>query len=136
MSKSNKKKQKRSSNVSQVKEQNVQTETENIVAVDVANEVEVSENEVQAKQEEANKKVEKNNAKNKKQKKVNGKTVEKKTFGQKCRAIVSELKKVTWPTFKEASKQTGVVLALVLIFGAVLLGINLLLGWLFGLIVG
>ena len=136
MSKSNKKKQKTSSNVSQVKEQNVQTETETIVAVDVANEVEVSENEVQAKQEETNKKVEKNNAKNKKQKKVNGKIVEKKTFGQKCRAIVSELKKVTWPTFKEASKQTGVVLALVLIFGAVLLGINLLLGWLFGLIVG
>lgn len=138
MSKSNKKKQKNSSNVSQVKEQNIQSETENVETVEVAKETEVRENEVQIKQDETNKKVEKNNTKNKKQnqKKINGKVVEKKTFGQKCRALCSELKKVTWPTFKEASKQTGVVLLLVLLFGAVLLGINLLLGWLFGLIVG
>ena len=132
MSKSNKKKQKKSSNVSQVNEQNVQAEN-------VESQAELSEVEVQTaetKQEENAKKAEKGKVQSKKQKKINGKVVEKKTFGQKCKALVSELKKVTWPTFKEASKQTGVVIALVLLFGAVLLGVNLLLGWLFGLIVG
>ena len=140
MSKSNKKKQKKSSHVSQVKEQDKQNE--NIEVVNVDREIETADNEVQtqAKEEEiiTNKKSEKIVAQKKANKKkiVNGKVVQKQTFGQKCRAIISELKKVTWPSFKEASKQTGVVLALVLIFGAALLGINLLLGWLFGLIVG
>lgn len=46
----------------------------------------------------------------------------------------SELKKVTWPKFKEVSKKTGVVLVVVLIFGLILLGIDYLLGLLFGLL--
>ena len=36
----------------------------------------------------------------------------------------SELKKVTWPTFAKVLKNTGIVLAVVLIFGAVIFGID------------
>ena len=54
---------------------------------------------------------------------------------KKLKEAWSELKKVTWPTFGQACKQTGVVLLIVIIFSLILLGINLLLGWLFGLIV-
>ncbi len=53
---------------------------------------------------------------------------------KKCKEISSELKKVSWPTFKTVVKKTGIVLAVVLIFGAVLLGIDYLLGLLFGML--
>ena len=45
-----------------------------------------------------------------------------------------ELKKVTWPKFKEVVKQTGIVLAFVLIFGVVLFGFDRLCSWLSGLL--
>ena len=44
----------------------------------------------------------------------------KETFG--------ELKKVTWPSFGKTMKQTGMVLSVVLIFGVLVLGIDLLVG--------
>ena len=47
---------------------------------------------------------------------------------------MSELKKVTWPTFGEVVKKTGVVLAVVIIFAVVIFGIDALLGYLSGLI--
>lgn len=47
----------------------------------------------------------------------------------------NELKKVTWPGFKQVVKQTGIVLAFVLIFGIVLLGFDKLCSWLSGLLV-
>lgn len=47
----------------------------------------------------------------------------------------SELKKVTWPTFGKVVKQTGVVIAVVIFFAAVLLVIDLLLGELLKLLV-
>ncbi len=68
-------------------------------------------------------------AKDKKKKKERKHTVAKKT-----KETVSELKKVTWPTFKEVVKKTGVVLVVVLIFAVVLFGIDYLLGLLFGLL--
>ena len=42
----------------------------------------------------------------------------------------NELKKVTWPKFKEVVKQTGIVLAFVLICAVVLFGIDRLCEWL------
>ena len=42
----------------------------------------------------------------------------------------SELKKVTWPSFKEVVKQTSIVLAIVIVFAVVLLGIDQLCNWL------
>lgn len=73
------------------------------------------------------------NAKNKKKANANGE--EKRTLAQKTRATVSELKKVTWPSFGQTVKQTGVVIAFVLIFVVILLGLNSLFGWLFNLII-
>ena len=41
-----------------------------------------------------------------------------------------ELKKVTWPKFKDVVKQTGIVLAIVIVFAVVLLGLDKLCDWL------
>lgn len=41
-----------------------------------------------------------------------------------------ELKKVTWPKFKEVVKQTSIVLVVVIVFALVLLGLDLLCDWL------
>lgn len=46
----------------------------------------------------------------------------------------NELKKVTWPSFKEVVKQTGVVLVVVLVFAVVLFGIDRLCSLLTGLL--
>ena len=37
-------------------------------------------------------------------------------IGAKCKDVFSELKKVNWPTFPKVLKQTGIVLAVVVIF--------------------
>ena len=50
----------------------------------------------------------------------------KETFG--------ELKKVSWPSFSKTMKQTGMVLSLVLIFGVVVLGIDLLISFIINLL--
>ncbi len=39
-----------------------------------------------------------------------------KRFGMKAKDVFSELKKVSWPTFGKVVKQTGVVIAVVVIF--------------------
>ena len=46
----------------------------------------------------------------------------------------NELKKVSWPGFKEVVKQTCVVLAVVVVFGLVLFGFDRLCSWLTGLL--
>ena len=46
----------------------------------------------------------------------------------------SELKKVSWPTFKTVVKNTGIVLLVVLFFGVLILGFDSLLSWLLTLI--
>ena len=81
--------------------------------------VSVTKEKVQSKEKE-NKKDKKNK---KKEKKSGG-------LGKKTKETMSELKKVTWPTFGEVAKKTGVVIAFVLIFGLFFYGVNALLGWL------
>lgn len=49
--------------------------------------------------------------------------------------LFSELKKVTWPTFPQVVKQTGIVLLVTLIFLLVLMGMDALLGYLYKLLV-
>lgn len=44
----------------------------------------------------------------------------------------NELKKITWPTFKQVVKQTGIVLVVVLVFTLVLFGFERLCSWLTG----
>ncbi len=53
----------------------------------------------------------------------------------KIKETFSELKKVTWPSFSTVIKQTGIVLAVVVIFLVVLTGFDLLLGWLYDVLV-
>ena len=58
-----------------------------------------------------------------------------KKTGKRLKETNSELKKVTWPKFGKVVKQTGVVISIVLIFAVVLLGIDKLLEFLFGLLI-
>ena len=55
---------------------------------------------------------------------------------KKVKETSSELKKVTWPTFGEVVKKTGVVIAFVVIFAVFLFGVNTLLGGLVNLLMG
>lgn len=55
---------------------------------------------------------------------------------KKTKETASELKKVTWPSFGEVVKKTGIVVAFVILFGLFIFGVNALLGWLVGLLAG
>lgn len=48
--------------------------------------------------------------------------------------VISELKKVNWPSFKNACKQTGTVLVVVGVFMLAVLGIDSLVAWILSLI--
>jgi preprotein translocase subunit SecE len=73
--------------------------------------------------------------------KVKDKTVKKEKkpskLKTKTKEVFSELKKVIWPTFSQVAKKTATVIAFVLIFAVVLLGIDTVLdvaySWFFGL---
>ncbi len=62
------------------------------------------------------------NTKNGKNKKEKG------SLKRKAKETFSELKKVTWPTFGEVCKKTGVVLVVVLIFAVIIFGMDYGLG--------
>ena len=61
---------------------------------------------------------------------------EKEGLGRKLKEIFSELKKVSWPTFAQVLKQTGVVLVVVLCFLIVIGAFDAGLSALFKLLVG
>ena len=46
----------------------------------------------------------------------------------------SELKKVSWPSFKTVLKNTGIVLLVVLFFAVIIFGVDALLAFLMGLL--
>jgi preprotein translocase subunit SecE len=52
----------------------------------------------------------------------------------RVKETISELKKVSWPSFKQTCKQTGTVLVVVAVFMLVVLGIDSLLTWIISLI--
>ena len=58
-----------------------------------------------------------------------------KRMGKGIKEIISELKKVTWPTFAKVMAETGIVLVVVLFFLLIILGFDSLLSWLFSLLV-
>ena len=66
----------------------------------------------------------------------NGKPKEKKSSGlfRKIKESFAELKKVTWPTFGQATKKTFAVIAVVLFFGVVVVAFDYGLSWLYKLI--
>ena len=51
----------------------------------------------------------------------------------RIKETVSELKKVSWPSFAKTMKQTGMVISVVVIFMALVIGIDQLLIWLLSL---
>ena len=53
-----------------------------------------------------------------------------KRLGRFLKQSWSELKKVSWPNFQTVVKNTGIVLAVVLFFLLVILGLDLLFGYL------
>ena len=69
----------------------------------------------------------------KKAKSKNKKKVEK-VKRNRGKEVVSELKKVNWPSFKKTCKQTGTVLAVVSVFMLAVLGIDSLVAWILSLI--
>ena len=75
----------------------------------------------------------KQNSKNNKQKQKN--TAPKRSLGKIAKETISELKKVSWPTFPKVVKQTGVVIVVVLTFAVVLLGFDTLFSFLYNLLV-
>ncbi len=99
---------------------NIPVETEQEASVVSANEKEVETKTEQPKGKPAQ---DKKSAKNKKKDKK-----EKGKLKRKAKETFSELKKVTWPSFGEVCKRTGVVLVVVLVFAAVLFGIDYGLG--------
>ena len=56
-------------------------------------------------------------------------------IGKGIKEIISELKKVTWPTFAKVMAETGIVLVVVVFFLLIILGFDSLLTWLFGYLV-
>jgi preprotein translocase SecE subunit len=64
------------------------------------------------------------------------KKVKENKLAKKTKETVSELKKVSWPSFGKVVKQTAIVLGVVLFFTVILFGIDRLLSWLFTLLVG
>ena len=86
-----------------------------------------AEKEQKLAQKEADKeKVKKAKAKAKKEKGPN-------KLIKKFKETSSELKKVTWPSFKTVVKSTGTIIAIVLVFTVVLFGIETVLGLLYNL---
>lgn len=88
---------------------------------------------VQVKDTSKETKVEKNNKQNKKSDNKKKKAKENKGPG-KVAKTVSELKKVSWPSFKEVVKRTSIVLVVCLAFLLVIFGLDKLCSWLMGLI--
>ncbi len=79
-------------------------------------------------------KIEDKKGKKKDNKKNTKKRKDKISLREKTRGAISEFKKVTWPTFGEVCKKTGVVLVVVLVFAVVVFGIDYCLGLLIGLL--
>lgn len=59
-----------------------------------------------------------------------------KRFGRKTKEVFSELKKVSWPSVGKVIKQTGVVIAVVIIFLVLVTGVDYGLSRLLTLLVG
>ena len=79
----------------------------------------------QAKVTKENKKVADKQKKQKNQEKVKR---------SRTKETISELKKVSWPSFGKVMKQTGMVISVVLVFMLLIVGIDQLLIWLLSLV--
>lgn len=104
-------------------------ETTQVVGEPIQIETEITEPEKDQEEKDQEKKVIAKKQKKDKEKKPS-------KIKQKSKELASELKKVTWPTFSQVAKKTGVVLVVVAIFAVVLLGIDKLLQLAYELFIG
>ncbi len=74
----------------------------------------------QTEKKEADKKEKEKESKQKDLKAKRKADPERRTMKKRIKETMSELKKVSWPSFKDVVKKTGVVLAVVIFFGIVL----------------
>lgn len=90
------------------------------------NVVETSENQQSAepKMKQTKEKKQKDNKKTNAKKSQSGEVKR-----SRIKETFAELKKVTWPSFGKTMKQTGMVLSIVLIFGVVVFGFDLLISY-------
>lgn len=107
----------------EVTNENAEIETSDIVLTEVKNKP--------SKEERKQAKLAEKQAKQKAKAKAAANAAPKRN---RIKEVFSELKKVNWPSFKKTCKQTGAVLIVVVIFMAVVLGIDSLLGWIITLI--
>lgn len=102
-------------------------------------EAETVEEKKDAKSEKSDKTAEKSKVEEKKKQKDKNKKGKKKEnkkgLVKKTKETASELKKVTWPTFGDVVKKTGIVIAFVVIFGLLIFGVDTLLAFLSGLLI-
>lgn len=77
---------------------------------------------------------EKKEKKQKDAKKVSKKASNGEVKRSRIKETFAELKKVTWPTFGKTMKQAGMVLSVVLIFGVVVFGFDLLISYIIKLL--
>ena len=61
---------------------------------------------------------------------------EKKSFGDAFRGYKSEFKKIVWPSWKTICKNTGIVVAFIIILSVFIYVVDLLFGLLFNWVVG
>lgn len=108
------------------------------VVIEEADEVEAEtvEEKKDAKSDKTAEKSKVEEKKKQKDKNKKGKKKEnKKGLVKKTKETASELKKVTWPTFGDVVKKTGIVIAFVVIFGLLIFGVDTLLAFLSGLLI-
>ena len=115
-----------------VEEAEVDTHADEIV-IEEAKQEEAKEEQKKVSKQKEQKNLKKEKGKDDKKKSKADKK-ERKGLKRRTKETVSELKKVTWPTFPEVVKKTGVVIAVVLIFAVVLLCLDLLFGFLSSLL--
>ncbi len=77
-----------------------------------------------------------NSTKTKKDNKKDGKPGFFKRIGKVFKEMFSELKKVTWPTWKVAAASLLTVIVVVVVFLVVVMGFDSLASWLLGLLTG
>ncbi len=114
------------------------TEVEQQTQEPVNQEAQTQEQPTEVKKQEAKEKEvsekDKQKEKDKKDKQKKKEKEGKRKFGSRTKETIAELKRVTWPTFKETMKKTGLVIAVVLFFGVALFAIERLLSWLYTLL--
>ena len=133
-----KKKKAKAKSKQEIKNVDLSEQSQDMTQENEIEETEITDNQVNKdeteKSEDAKKDKEQIKAKDKKVKSnKKAKKTNPNSLGEKIKGTYNELKKVTWPSFGKVVKQTGVVLAFVIIFVVILLGFNSLFGWLFDL---